>query len=106
MRSRFGPRAGQWNLPLTQGNRIWLLWGDVGACGAAAGWIPRVVFSVGPSSWKSSSPALPRSLIHGQNNARHDLHELRLIALCTILTGGKEPQAQRPNSAIQCEPTL
>src|SRR4051794_25518906 len=25
-----------------------------------------------------------------QNNARHDLHELLLIALCTILTGGKD----------------
>ncbi len=25
-----------------------------------------------------------------QDNARHDLHELLLIALCTILTGGKD----------------
>ncbi len=25
-----------------------------------------------------------------QDNARHDLHELLLIALCTMLTGGKD----------------
>jgi len=25
-----------------------------------------------------------------RDNARHDLHELLLIALCTILTGGKD----------------
>ena len=25
-----------------------------------------------------------------QDNARHDLHELLLIALCTIMTGGKD----------------
>jgi hypothetical protein len=51
---------------LTQGNRIWLWWGDGGACGAAAGWIPRQGFSGGLSSWKSSSPALPMSLIPGR----------------------------------------
>jgi len=28
-----------------------------------------------------------------QDNARHDLHELLLIALCTILTGGKDCSA-------------
>src|SRR3954463_1487711 len=55
-------------------------------------------FSVEALPWKNSSPALPRSLTLGrimpaitrQDNSRHNLHELLLIALCTILTGGKD----------------
>src|SRR3954453_20743733 len=43
-----------------------------------------------------------------QDNARHNLHELLLIALCTILTGGKEVNSSgRRNTAyVSCSEEL
>src|SRR3954447_8265578 len=83
--------------PCRQGDRIWRWWLKTGVAGEA--WLDsKRGFSVEALPWKNSSPALPRSLTLGrimpaitrQDNARHNLHELLLIALCTILTGGKD----------------
>ena len=63
---RYLPRWYQYYGGLAAGESHMALLGDGGACGAVADWIPRGGFSEGPSSWKSSSRALPMSLIRGR----------------------------------------
>ena len=47
-------------------------------------------FSAGAVPWKSLLHALRKSLTHARTRVRHHLHEVLIIALCTMLCGGED----------------